>query len=511
MSDLRLFRRCNMISITILLIGAIVLTACAAEAKEEPDAIGPTPTLRNREIDLELPESPFDDQEARVLLDRLISRNLVAERDALLNRIVQSGDQRFVAPLIEVMRATEIGVLPFGDYEATVRSLQQLSGELIVSWPDWITWYANTDLEPPPGFLEWKGLLLSKIDPNFARFFKEDFISNIRVEEIVWGGVRLDGIPALNNPKLIPAREANYIDPDDIVFGVSINGDNRAYPLRIMDWHEMFNDVIGGVPVSLAYCTLCGAGVLYDGRVGDEVYTFGSSGFLMRSNKLMYDRNTYTLWNQLSGEPVLGPLADSDIKLKILPVVVSTWRDWLDQHPDTQILDLNTGVQRLYEPGSAYGDYFASPETMFPVAFRRDLLAQKDRVFAMQIDGLPRAYPTHILTQEIVVNDTVADHNLVLIAPRGDLSDSGTDLRTGFATQWQAGAEVRAFERSDHTFAPGPDQDSVLDENGATWRVTEEALVGPGDEQLARLPGHLAYWFGWFNYFPQTTVYGVDG
>jgi hypothetical protein len=138
-------------------------------------------------------------------------------------------------------------------------------------------------------------------------------------------------------------------------------------------------------------------------------------------------------------------------------------------------------------------------------------LAQKDRVFAMQIDGLPRAYPTRILTQEVVVNDTVADNTLVLIAPRGDLSDSGADLRTGFEAQWQAGAEVRAFERGDHTFARGPDQDSVLDENGDVWRVTEEALVGPDGEQLARLPGHLAYWFGWFNYFPQTTVYGVDG
>jgi hypothetical protein len=500
-----------MIGITILLIAATVLTACASAAQDESEAVEPTATLRNREIDLELPEPPFDDQETRVLLDRLTTRNLVAERDALLDRIVQSGDRRFVAALIEVMRATEIGVLPFSDYEAIVRALQQLSGELIVSWPDWITWYANTDLEAPPGFVEWKGRLLAGIDPNFARFFDEDFASTIRVEEIVWGGVRLDGIPALDNPKLIPAREANYIDPDDIVFGVSINGDNRAYPLRILDWHEMFNDVVGGAPVSLAYCTLCGAGVLYDGRVGDQVYTFGSSGFLMRSNKLMYDRNTYTLWNQLTGEPVLGPLADSGIQLKLRPVVVSTWRDWLDQHPDTQILDLNTGVQRLYEPGAAYGDYFASPETMFPVALRRDLLAQKDRVFAMQIDGLPRAYPTRILTQEVVVNDTVADNTLVLIAPRGDLSDSGADLRTGFEAQWQAGAEVRAFERGDHTFARGPDQDSVLDENGDVWRVTEEALVGPDGEQLARLPGHLAYWFGWFNYFPQTTVYGVDG
>ena len=129
------------------------------------------------------------------------------------------------------------------------------------------------------------------------------------------------------------------------IYGISLNGDDRAYPLRIMDWHEMANDIVGGVPVSLAYCTLCGAGIAFDGRVpaGDSsestTYTFGSSGFLYRSNKLMYDRQSRTLWNQFTGQPVLGPLADEDISLELLPVVLTTWKDWVDQHPDTQVLD----------------------------------------------------------------------------------------------------------------------------------------------------------------------------
>ena len=186
------------------------------------------------------------------------------------------------------------------------------------------------------------------------------------MEEVVWGGVALDGIPALVNARMLPADEADYITPTELVFGVEINGDARAYPLRILDWHEMANDVVGGVPVALAYCTLCGAGVLFDTRVGDATYEFGSSGFLMRSNKLMYDRTTYTLWNQLTGEPVLGKLADGSIELKRLPVVVSTWQAWHARHPDTQVLSLETGHLRDYTPGNPYGSYFASPDTMFP-------------------------------------------------------------------------------------------------------------------------------------------------
>ena len=153
------------------------------------------------------------------------------------------------------------------------------------------------------------------------------------------------------NPKLIDAKDADYLTGDEQVFGVSIDGDSRAYPLRIMDWHEMFNDVIGGVPVALAYCTLCGSGILYDTRVeGREApFVFGSSGFLYRSNKLMYDQETNSLWNQFVGRPVVGPLTGSGIELKILPVAITSWRKWQERHPETKVLSLDTG----YTPSSS--------------------------------------------------------------------------------------------------------------------------------------------------------------
>ncbi len=469
----------------------------------------PCLSLVDHQVAPSIPSAPFDQADLCDLMNRLVLSDTFEPRTQLFGVIEQANDERLVPVLIELLWAMEVGPLPPSDYRLAILTLNALTGQELRSWPEWVGWYAGTSIQPPPGFVDWKGYLFEPLDRRFRQFFSETHPRRIRVEEVVWGGVRLDGIPPLDDPTTIAAVDADYLEPEDLVFGVSLGGEQRAYPLRIMDWHEMVNDVVGGIPVSLAYCTLCGAGVLYDGRVGDEVFTFASSGFLMRSNKLMYDRKTLTLWNQLTGEPVLGALADSSIRLSILPVVVTTWAAWTEQHPDTRVLSIDTGFPRNYRRGTGYGAYYTSPETMFAVPLRRDPLAQKDRVFAITLDGLPRAYPTKDVTREGVVNDRLGDTNLAVIGLRGDLTGTGFD-QSNNPVSWDAGAEVRAYERRDHTFSPGPDADTVQDETGALWRVGEEALEGPAGQSLARLPGHLAYWFGWLNYYPQTTVYGID-
>jgi Protein of unknown function (DUF3179) len=133
--------------------------------------------------------------------------------------------------------------------------LEALSGQRFgPAWPRWVEWLQKqTDITPPPEFVAWKGRLLSLIDPAFLEWFTPGIASRIRVEEIVWGGVAKDGIPALMNPAHVPAARAAYLTDDEPVFGVTLNGQSRAYPHRIMDWHEMANDVVGGVPVALAY------------------------------------------------------------------------------------------------------------------------------------------------------------------------------------------------------------------------------------------------------------------
>jgi hypothetical protein len=218
-----------------------------------------------------------------------------------------------------------------------------------------------------------------------------------------------------------------------------------------------------------------------------ERLVFGSSGFLYRSNKLMYDRGTNSLWHAITGEPVVGALAHSGIRLRQLPVVVSTWGQWRAAHPGTKVLSLETGHVRDYRPNAAYGRYYASPDTMFPAEPRSAALPPKAFVYALTLGGTPKAYPLEVLDRERVVNDTVGATAVVLVAEG-------------------RGRTVRAYRRGERTFRPA-DDGALVDDRGARWRVTEDALV-QGDARLERLPGHIAYWFGWYAFNPRTLLYG---
>ncbi len=397
----------------------------------------------------------------------------LARRQALL--MLQNRGQTDVVPgLIQALRFVHDGA----DIDKT---LAALTGEPAgKSWPDWVLWQqAHPEITPFAGFDAFKADVMAVIDPNFRDFLKPGVAHEIRLEEILWGGVVKDGIPALTNPKLITPAAASYLTDDELVFGVEIKGDARAYPLRILDWHEMFNDVVGGVPVTLAYCTLCGSGILYDTRVAGraEPFVFGSSGFLYRSNKLMYDQATNSLWNQFTGRPVVGPLTGSGIELKVLPVTIASWRDWLAAHPNTQVLSLATGFDRNYTPGQPYGAYFASDRLMFPDLVPDHRLPPKAYVFALRVDGHQRAWPLDSFKDARVINDRVGDLDVVLIG------DAAT--RT-----------VRAYHSDGRGFEAGAGS-AELRADGQTWQVTEDALIGPSQQHFERLPGHIAYWFAW--------------
>jgi len=481
-----------------------------AVSPTDPTNTAVPPTKQIEPAESKPMSDPIEDEEAAQLMNT-ISNGSPGEINEALARIEGAQDQRFIAVLIDAYRGWQLRLLRTANAAPLIDTLQTLSGQSFgQDWPAWVEWYGRTDLQPPPGFTGWKGRMLAKIDPGFGEFLQDSHPSDLRPEEIQWGGVVMDGIPALDNPKMLAADKAAYLDSGDAVFGIAINGEARAYPLRILDWHEMANDVVGGVPVSLAYCTLCGAAIAFNGSASDGgSYTFGSSGFLYRSNKLMYDRQTRTLWNQLTGEPVLGELVDHNVTLDLLPVVLTTWQDWQDQHPDTLVIDENTGFPRNYAAGAAYGNYFADSETMFPVPQRSDLLPDKDQIYALRVEGIPKAYPLQTLAEEVVVNDTIGRTNLLLVAPRGLVEVNGDNQYVGAVT-YQAGSEVRAFERGDMQFSPGADEDTLLDEAGEEWQVTEESLLGPNGESLPRIAGHLAYWFGWFAFFPETLVYSQE-
>ena len=458
---------------------------------------------------------PISDREALDLMNALSTSPVEGPAREALQRILAAGDQRFVAVLMEMLFARSPTVGP--DRLEYADALDQLTGEMIgFDYDGWLNWYGASDLVPPPGYVSWKGALLANIDERFQEFLRDEYPSAIRVEEIVWGGVRVDGIPPLDLPSTIAPEDATWLEPGEAVFGVVINGEARAYPLRIMDWHEMTNDIVGGVPLSLAYCTLCGAGIAYDGRAPNgETYTFGTSGFLYRSNKLMYDRVTQTLWNQFTGKPVLGSLVGATdtegapLRLNLFPLVLTSWEDWVAQHPETSVIDINTGYARPYKPGMPYGDYFSESTTMFPVWIRSGELNTKSFVYGLRIGGDRKAYQLSAIARERVVNDAVGDRPVVLVAARGRIQTEGFHDRIG-PIAYASGGEVRAFDRGEQSFTPTDDPDLLLDATGGEWRVTEEALLGPGDERLERINGHLAYWFGWYAFYPDTEVYGAN-
>ena len=370
---------------------------------------------------------------------------------------------------------------------ALSHGLKTLTGYDASGWFDWMVWQeAHPEITPHYSFAAVKREVLGRLDPEFLRFLpNQDTLDSmkIRLEEITWGGVEVDGIPSLDNPKHISVAEAHYLLDDDLVFGVEIAGDARAYPLRIMGWHEMFNEVIGGVPLALAYCTLCGAGILFETQVAGRAtpFVFGSSGLLYRSNKLMFDRETDSLWNQFTGQPVVGPLVDSGITLKIRPVAITSWKRWRESHPDTKVLSLETGHARDYGSGVVYQAYFASDELMFPAVVDQRRHKQKDYVFGIRDVGHSKAWPLEAFAGGAVINDAIGARELVLI---GD----------------QATRTVRAYERRGHDFEAMAGDSDALKASDGIWRVGEEQLTGPDGTRLPRVPGHVAYWFAWNGY-----------
>ncbi len=389
------------------------------------------------------------------------------------------------ASLIFALRFTR------GDRLPIVEKLVEITGEAGPDdWFEWMLWQeAHPEVTPRPSHIALRRRVFLAIDPNFEIFLRPEHLvrerMRIRFEEVTWGGVVKDGIPSLDAPAMIAAAEADYLRRDDLVFGVEINGDTRAYPLRIMGWHEMFNDVIGGVPVALAYCTLCGAGILFETTVSgrDRPFVFGSSGFLYRSNKLMFDRQTHSLWNQFTGRPVIGPLAGSPLRLVERPVAIAPWAEWRAANPRTTVLSLDTGFARDYGSGVVYREYFASPELMFPAlgglaaGGGQGPLAQKDYVFGIRRFGAAKAWPLTAFEGGRAINDRVGDLDVVLVGEAN-------------------GRTVRAYERGGRRFTLGP---AGLEAEGR-WEITEAALEGPGGARLPRVAGHISYWFAWDGY-----------
>jgi hypothetical protein len=215
--------------------------------------------------------------------------------------------------------------------------------------------------------------------------------SLIPADEIHAGGPPRDGIPALTDPTFVPAAQADFLTPDDRILGLNLDGEARAYPIAILNWHEIVNDRIRGRPVAITYCPLCGSGVVFDALLDGRRVDFGVSGLLYNSDVLLYDRQTESLSSQIKKQAVTGPMKGQ--RLSALPVTDTTWRAWRETHSKTLVLSTDTGHSRDYSR-DPYGGYAQESGLYFPVSARSKRYHPKERVLGLEIDGTFKAYPS---------------------------------------------------------------------------------------------------------------------
>ncbi len=405
---------------------------------------------------------------------------------AALDRIESFSDEASTALLIELVH--QVGGREV--IEKLIRLIEKKSGLVFTGDVNmFYKWLWSAERPVHPEYAEFKKQLYAPIDARFSEYFDNQPKTLIRLDEVRWGGVVRDGIPPLKNPKMIAAKDATWLQDDHVVFGVAMNGDVRAYPKRILAWHEMFKDRIGGLELAGVYCTLCGALVLYDTNVEGKHYELGTSGFLYRSNKLMYDHATKSMWSTLNGSPVIGELVGKNIKLKSLFVVTTTWKEWRIRHPNTTVLSLETGHERNYDEGAAYRNYFATDRLMFNVPKTDNRLANKAEVLALrpqEVTDEHLAISADFLTKNPIYQTRMGNMNMVVL----------TD----------ASGANRVYEAKAFTFNSWDKKSSLLDKGGRKWQVGEAELTGSKGEVLKRISAHRAFWFGWYSAFPNTKL-----
>lgn len=274
---------------------------------------------------------------------------------------------------------------------------------------------------------------------------------SVPLAQIVPGGPGKDGIPAILKPTFVSAREVMFLKDEDRVLGISQGNEAKAYPIKILNWHEIVNDTIGGKPVVITYCPLCGSGIGLDPMIQGRSLTFGVSGLLYESDLLMYDHQSESLWSQIAMEAVAGPLTGA--KLRPIFLAHTTWEEWRIEHPTTLVLSTKTGYYRNYDRDPYLG-YAQRADLMFDTNYFDPSYHPKEWVLGIEVKGVFKAYPFAELKRV-----------------KGPLDDQVN------------GQRVRVH------FNPRAQSASTTDTDGNPF------------------PSVMAFWFAWYAFHPDTQVF----
>ncbi len=461
-----IIRRVSRVNLFVISI-VTLLSLCTVAIADEDSNSNDTAPLPQYVIDIfgnppKTPTGPLSDEIVNAL-ETAFGENLETltwgeEQTDAVQTIAESGDPRLAWLISDMMRIS------------TSQPLTQLlaisSGRLLnleYDKPDY--WRETTDrlmawnIPAPPNYLHYKRNIYTIIEPVWDKLFVE---GDIDWRHVSWGGVLIDNrpfdktdelcncIPAADNPEVISVKEATWLKDDDVVFGVEVNGEYRAYPRRIMEVREMVNDTLGGRNLGIPYCTLCGAAQAYftDQLPGIDRPVLRTSGLLIRSNKVMYDVNTYSVFDTFKGNAVTGPLAGKKVALTQAGVVTAKWKDWKTAHPETTVLAESLALGRDFD----FRNNRDANGPIFPIGnVDPRLPVQEDIVGLITESGKPIAFQLSKATDALNDGKAIAFENIRL-----ELNGGG----------------VRA-----------------VDANGKD------------------LGGHQAFWFAWSQFYPETELW----
>lgn len=406
------------------------------------------------------PVSPELEAALRTLfIDFFDTRRWGSDEVEALEQVVEAGDPRAAWVITDMMRFT-LNAFFHRDLAEAAASLLDIELETNTFWGELTDHLIAWDIPAIPGYLEYKRAVFTSIVPGWEDLMIE---GDIDWRLVSWGGVLIDSrphdatddpcrcIPAADNPEVVAAADATWPADDDVVFGIEVNGEYRAYPRQIMEVREMVNDTLGGRDLGIPYCTLCGAAQAYftDGLPeGVERPILRTSGLLIRSNKVMYDLVTDSIFDTFRGDAVTGPLAERGVRLEQASVVTTTWGAWKEAHPQTTVLEERYALGR--NPDFRNGRDADGP--IFPVGdVDPRLPIHEDVIGVISASGTPWAFERAGAMAALLSGDEIAVENIRL-----ELDAGG----------------IRAVD------ADGGD-----------------------------LSSHQAFWFAWSQFYPQTQLW----
>lgn len=356
-------------------------------------------------------------------------------------------------------------------------------------------------LPAAPGQAQDASRLLAPFDTDHSKH-------NIDLSTLQAGGPPKDGIPSIDDPSFVSIDAArSWIEPQEPVIALVMEGEARAYPLQILTFHEVVNDRVGGVPVAVTFCPLCYSAIVFERTLDGEPVAFGVSGLLRMSDLVMYDRKTETLWQQFNGRAIVGDRTGDTLTRR--PSQIVSFAQFATAYPDGAVLSRQTGYNRPYgqNPYAGYDDVDKKP-----FMFRGETdgrLPPMEKVVAISLGGVDKAYPHRVTNDERVIHDTVAGRPVVVWHADGavsalderQISRSKSVGSTGVFDP-RVDGRVLHFRYEDGRF--------VDDETGSTWSITGRATSGPlAGRQLARITHGDYFAFAWFAFKPNTRLYNT--